>query len=201
MINPEKVTKYNMTRPKLEEFILFWVCAAGKNGRTAAKCLDKLLSISNRKRHPFKYIRGILKRWGIMGLESELLYAGIGCWQAKARTFKALAQSGLDLKTCTAEDLETIPGIGPKTARGFLLHSRPNQRLACLDIHLLRFLRDEGFDAPDVTPPPKKYRELEAAFLKLADDRGVTPAELDLAVWTEYSQYYKPKGRQDTTSP
>jgi hypothetical protein len=43
MINPTNITNYNLTTAELEEHLLFWVCAAGKNGVVAASNLDKFL--------------------------------------------------------------------------------------------------------------------------------------------------------------
>lgn len=43
MIDPTNITDYNLSKEKLEEVILFWVCAAGKNGVTATKSLERTL--------------------------------------------------------------------------------------------------------------------------------------------------------------
>ena len=191
MINPEKVTDYNKSDKELEEFILFWVCAAGKNGRTAARCLDGLLNdIGGHDIGPFNAI----KIWGYYE-HPETLEAwpdilkrnGIGCYTIKAKTMFQLATSGLDLRTCSVTDLEAIYGIGPKTARCFLLHSRPNAQVAGLDTHMLKHLRSLGYDVPKHTPIGKKYLTLEKTVLSLANEAGMTPAQYDLHVWTKYS--------------
>lgn len=114
--------------------------------------------------------------------------AGIGCYSQKAITFMQLAESNLNLKSCGVEDLEKIKGIGPKTARCFLIHSRPNQRLAGLDTHILKYLREKGIDAPLSTPPAKKYKKLEQEFIKLADNAGKSVAEFDLEIWLTYRE-------------
>ena len=130
MIDPEQVTHYNQTDKELEEFILFWVCAAGKNGKTAARCLDTLL------RHMNAYEIGpfnAIKIWGYWehpiteeGWPELLRDCGIGCYKSKCMTMFQLATSDLNLRTCPASDLEEIYGIGPKTARCFIMHSRKN---------------------------------------------------------------------------
>ena len=146
MIDPTKVTDYDMSVIKLQENILFWVCAAGKNGRTAARCLEKFL---NRVGHsnglarliPFE---GIL-RANPSELPKIMKECGIGCYNAKARTFKELAKlvttGELNLRTCTTDDLEKIHGIGMKTSRCFIMHSRKNAQVAGIDTHLLKHLR------------------------------------------------------------
>lgn len=185
MINPEVITNYNLTDRELEEYILFWVCAAGKNGRTAAKCCDKLLNLIgvNEFYSPFTVIRGLPRD----AMPPILRNCGIGCYTSKGRTMWELAHSELNLKTCEAPDLETIYGIGMKTSRCFLLHSRKNARYAGLDTHILKFLRAMGHDAPKSTPTGKKYLKLETIFLNYADMVYKTPAEFDLDIWNLYS--------------
>lgn len=204
VIDPTNITNYNLTHAQLEEHILFWVCAAGKNGVTAANCLDKFLGYLERsvvglnqltlcqakKLNPFALIRYFDEEH----IVSFMFKAGIGCYTRKAHTFKSLAynfscnlEPGINLKTCTVEDLEAIKGIGPKTARCFLIHSRPNQRLAGLDVHILRFLADQGYKVPKSTPSSiKSYKKIEEYFLQEVDKSGKTVADFDLEVWNKY---------------
>jgi hypothetical protein len=203
VIDPSNITQFNCTRPKLEELILFWVCAAGKNGKTAARCLDRFLKkwraesrlggIPITKRpSPFYAIQYLHDIWRLDGVVEELRDHGIGCYNHKAKTFVDLAYSGIDLKTCTVDELEEIKGIGPKTARCFLIHSRPNQRYAGLDTHVLKYMREKGYEVPKSTPSGKRYREIERQFLSLADEAGKTVAEFDLEIWNEYSTRRRP---------
>lgn len=183
MIDPTKVTNYNLTDAQLEEHILWWVCAAGKNGVVAAKCLDNLLTtLKNmiRGNTPFELVKN----------EPNLAYwmseSGIGCYNNKSKTFKALATSGINLRTCGVDDLENINGIGPKTARCFLIHSRPNQKLAGLDRHILSWLSDLGYKVPKSTPVGKQYKQIEQWFLNEVDKSGKTVSQLDLEIWNKY---------------
>jgi thermostable 8-oxoguanine DNA glycosylase len=173
--------------------ILFWVCAAGKNGRTAARCLDSLLTDIGGTKHPFKAIREYWY-WCMATPQDPIPFRfklkehGIGCYSNKARTMVELAHSKLNLKTCTTDDLESIYGIGFKTARCFILHSRKDARVAGLDTHILKHLRALGYDAPFSTPSTKKqYLTFEKIVLSLADDAGMSPADYDLMVWNKYS--------------
>jgi len=200
-IDPDAITDFNLTNARLEKTLLFWICAAGHNGHTSANGLEKLLALVRKwirskgikpKRTPFAALRqkeslhkgkpGANGKW----LEAAMRICGIGCYKAKAKSFMALVYSGLNLRTCSVEDLEAIPGIGPKTARCFLIHSRPNQQYAALDTHILKHLRAVGIDAPKSTPSGKKYRELELKFLELAEAAGKSPADFDLEVWKKY---------------
>ena len=60
-------------------------------------------------------------------------------------------------------------------------------RCAALDVHILKFLRAKGHDAPKNTPTGRKYKELEEAFLTICEERGMSPNQLDADVWLAYS--------------
>ena len=185
MIDPSKITIYNATNDKLEELILFWVCAAGTNGRTTARCLDTFLnSIYKKGKSPFECVReykGVLPKL--------MQICGIGCYTSRTKSFKQLVNSYLDLKTCTVDDLELIHGIGMKTSRCFIIHSRPFARYAGLDTHILKHLKSVGVtNVPKSTPGSKKeYLRLEKEFLSLADKVNMLPSKYDLMIWNKYS--------------
>lgn len=191
MINPEKISNFNLTTPELEENILFWVCAAGKNGMTAAKSLNKMLKflgdMFSHHLSPFELLREATCRDREHGsLPGLMKLCGIGCYNNKAETFKLLVSAALNLKTCTVDELMAIKGIGPKTARAFLVHTREAQKFAVIDTHVLKFLRHQGIMAPKSTPSGKKYNELEQVFLTICHLRGLDVADLDLTVWNHY---------------
>ena len=182
MINPSKITNFNATDNELEEVLLFWVLVAGKTAIHIAKALDGLLGelIGDT---PFDKIR-----WAGTALPGLLHWHGIGCFNNKSKALLELAHSGLNLWTCSVEDLEKIYGIGPKTARCFLIHSRPDANCAGLDTHILKFLGMHGHAVPKTTPPPKKYRELEQIFLGYVRESGKSVAEFDLEIWNSYAR-------------
>jgi thermostable 8-oxoguanine DNA glycosylase len=179
-IDPDNVTKFDATFEELELQILFWICAAGKNGHTSARCLNDFLSYfckKNNKISPFEIIASV------DNLPFELKRFGIGCYNNKAKTISELLGRKLNLKTCSLEQLENIWGMGPKTARCFLIHSRRYQKLAGLDRHILRFLKDNGYEVPKNSPNKKQYAELEKIFLGIAEKTNKTISELDLEIW------------------
>jgi hypothetical protein len=115
--------------------------------------------------------------------------ARTGNYRKLSRALPELARSGLDLRRCSVADLEALYGVGPKTARYFILHTRPDARVAALDTHVLKYLSTLGHEVPKSTPSSgRRYAELEKAFLAEADSLGLSPAHLDLLVWTSYSK-------------
>lgn len=177
-----------MTRPELEEFALFAVMVAGKTADGTRKKLAQFLGGYNQ---PFDGVRWYISR-GILG--RELRRARVGQYHRINGAFRGLVK--LDLETCTVQDLEAIKGIGPKTARFFILHTRPGARLAALDTHILRFLRSLGIaDVPRSTPPAgPKYARLEAEFLRVCTMLDREPKDLDLEIWNASTKKPFPGG-------
>lgn len=183
MIDPSNITNYNMTDAELEEVLIFWICVAGKTAATIAKGVEKLLA-DIKGGTPFAKI----KRYGYKRLPDKLKECGIGCYTLKAKSLWALVNSNLDLRTCSLEELESIPGIGRKTSRCFVMHSRRGAKCAGLDTHILKFLRSKGHEVPKSTPgSAKKYFEVERLFLKYVKESGQTTADFDLKIWRYYA--------------
>lgn len=183
-ITQDDILKFDATDNELEEQILFWIVAAGKSSKSAAKAIKKLLA-PYRHTWPFAAIADMQHR-----LPNALRDAGIGCYFHKSRSMLELVHSGINLRTCTPQDLEQIYGIGPKTSRCFILYSRRNARYAGLDRHMLKFLSDAGFNVPRLTPGnPKRYEKIEQIVLQLADTAGMAPAEFDAVVWNHYAKH------------
>lgn len=184
MIDPSNITNYNQTTAQLQEFLLFWVCAAGKAGKTAARCLNNFLNgFDMPDKTPFERIKTLTTE----ELAVILKFYGIGCYTSKSATMMELATSDLDLHTCSMRDLELVYGIGMKTSRCFIIHSRADANCAGLDTHILKFLRLMGHDTPKSTPIGKKYLQLEKEFVILARKYKKTVATLDLEIWNHYS--------------
>lgn len=187
MIDPKNITNFNRTDAELEEFMLFAIVVAGKKSAQQVRKLSSFLALVrfNPKfmgMTPLDYVR-YLDAGGV--LESELELVKMGQYTRIGQAFRSLAASGLDLRACSVADLEALPGIGPKTARFFVLHTRENARVAALDTHVLKWLRSLGHSTPKQTPPKAKaYAKLESVFLDEADRRGIHPAHLDLSVWS-----------------
>lgn len=181
---------------ELEEFLLFSIMVAGKNAKQTANKLDSFLY--NQRKFgvndftPLQYVN-FLDRGELIpiALKSEK----IGQYNRLTKALKGILQFyGQKLRSVSVDELESVDGIGSKTARFFVLHTQPNTNYAVLDTHILAWLRDHGIDAPKSTPTKSKYKELEKKFLSLAKQYGINPAELDLQIWKSYSK--KPKTRK-----
>lgn len=186
LVDPKNITKFDCSERELQVLLLFWICAAGKKATTAARNLERLLLHGSDifgSNEPFEIIR----RFGANLAESMRAH-GIGCYNNKSKSMLDLVGKNLNLRICSVSDLESVRGIGPKTARCFLMHSRRDARFAGLDTHALKYMRDQGLDVPKSTPSGKKYLELEKKFLEMADRSGKTLAEFDLEIWRHYSQ-------------
>jgi len=189
MIDPTNITNYNRTEAELEEFLLFCILVAGKNSKVQAKKLQEFLDTSKTlgfpMTSPFHYLSYLV----CGDLLSDVMKATkLGQYARLKSAFEGVLKLQGVLSSVTLEDLLSIKGVGPKTARFFLLHTRPNQSLAVLDTHLLRHLRDEGYNAPYSTPHKELYEKLEKVVLDMASKKNMTPADFDLMIWTKYSQ-------------
>jgi hypothetical protein len=190
MIDPTKVTNYNRGPLELEEFMLFAIIVAGKGAFQQAKKLEAFLTPirtndiqSNlRNMSPFAYIR-MLDEEG--RLDAELRSVKMGQYNRIGSAFRAVANFfGVDSNiTLSIRLMECIKGVGMKTARFFFMHTMPNQKLACLDTHILRWLGEKGHEVPKTTPNGAKYLALEQIFLGYAEAMGKSPADLDLEIW------------------
>lgn len=186
MIDPTRITKFDRTEAELEEMLLFCVAVAGKTAKTIAQKVDDFLKLEGSKRSPFEKIR-CMAGGDQTRLVENLKAVKLGRYKILSQCYSLLAASNINLKTCSIDELEDFPGIGPKTSRFFVLHSRPKQQIACLDTHILSYLRGLGHKTPKSTPSGKKYRRIEKVFVQHAASLGRDIAELDLEIWNKAS--------------
>jgi len=182
-IIPTSITNFNRNTRELQAFWLFCICVAGRNSKQVAIKVNKLLDEcipSNST--PFDWLRMVKVR-------QVLEQYKMGQY---TRISKAIEQSlDLDLSTVDFVELEKIHGVGPKTSRFFLLHSRKDVELAVLDTHILRWLGAQVTDAVvPKTTPQKDYRFWETVFLNVSKAKfpGMSIAEIDLEIWRTGSQ-------------
>ena len=191
MITPEKITDYNRTQAELEEFLLFAILVAGKTAKTQAKKLNEFLHDCEGGT-PFDKIYNLIlssPTFGVEKLMDKMKKHKLGQYYRLCSAFLGVLQFKGKLDTVTLEELETVKGLGSKTSRFFLLHSRPDQKIAVLDTHILKYMSKQGYKVPKVTPSDKKkYREIEDDFLYECRILKKNPAELDLEIWKSYAK-------------
>jgi hypothetical protein len=172
-------------RAELQHDLIYSIVVAGKSATFTDKVMGRWRAHCQH-REPFQFIRILIEE---DNLDWVLRDIRCGNYTKIARCFAELAITEIDLSTCTPADLERIHGIGPKTSRFFIIWTRPGAQHAALDVHVLRWLKARGYDAPRSTPNGTKYSELEQAFLTEARNAGMTPRELDEKIWKEGSGY------------
>jgi thermostable 8-oxoguanine DNA glycosylase len=187
MIDPQNITDYNRTDAELEELLLFAAAVTGKTAVVIAKQLNDFLQYGPGGASPFEKVRWMVKNGR---LDFYLRNSRIGQYVRLNKAYKQIVK--LNPRACTVDELEQVHGIGPKTARFFILHSRPNQRIAALDTHMIHYLREKGYTKLMNTPSSRsKYVELEAIFIAEADKAGKSVADFDLSIWNKYSKFGK----------
>ena len=198
MINPAEVTNYNRTQSELQEFLLFCINVAGKKSSIEAPKLEVFLqrakdvTAKHRKSElmkdgsPFDCIRALIK---IGRLEEIMHWAKLSPYKQRYNSYVDAVKLG-DLQTVTLNRLLQVPGIGLKTARFFLSHSREDFDEPMLDTHILHFLRDQGYvDAPKSTPSNENtYHYFANIFKNIARQLGKSVTDLDLEIWKQYSK-------------
>ena len=104
---------------------------------------------------------------------------------------ESIGSGKINLKTCDRSGLVRIKGIGYKTASMFLMYTRRRLTVACLDTHILKYLREETKvqNVPMATPSFRpEYRRLENEFISIARNLNKSVAELDFEIWSRYRQ-------------
>jgi thermostable 8-oxoguanine DNA glycosylase len=188
MIDPRIITDYKRNDKELEEFLLFCVCVAGKTAKQICNALQLFLDNGKKitsKNSPFEIIKGLIEK---NKLRDEIVESRLGQHNKLTRAFTEIVQKNFNLRKCAIEDLEEIYGIGPKTSRFFILHSRENQKIAVIDTHILKYVSRFLPNIPKTTPSKNKYKEIEKWFVRHCEDLRVSIADYDLKIWNSYSK-------------
>lgn len=182
LIDPHNITNYNRSKRELQTFWLFCVLVAGKNSVIQARKLNDFLSEAPYNQLPLVYIDNLL---GSHNLHEKMVEHKLGQYGRLYKCFEDSMQYSDLLDVVGVGDLESIYGVGPKTARFFLLHTRKDQQHAVLDTHILRWMGKQ-FDVrlPKATPQGKLYQRIERMFLNYCREQNLSPAELDLRIWS-----------------
>jgi len=166
-------------RWEIEWKLLYSVIVAGKSAKFAENATDKFLcNMIRGKEGPFDYLKAVVK---LEILDIILKLARTGSYTRIKKCFEGIIE--LNPVTCTVEALEAIHGIGPKTARFFVMWTREDQNYAALDTHILKWMKYLGYNVPKSTPSGKKYALIEKQFLAEAEKRSIGARDLDAMIW------------------
>jgi hypothetical protein len=183
MINPTTITNFNRTERELQEFWLFCIMVAGKNSSQTANKLNRALEDFDGL--PFDTFATL----GEPGIRGWLEQHKIG--QYDRITGAIVSSLVLDLSNVELETLLKIKGVGQKTSRFFLCHSRKDFLGAVLDTHILKWLAVYNDGVPKQTPQNRKiYGVWENIFVQLSQRffPNQSIADADLAIWKSFSQ-------------
>jgi Thermostable 8-oxoguanine DNA glycosylase len=186
MIDAYDVTRFDRTEAELQEYLMFCLAVAGKKASMIAQKLHDFLSPMEETETPFSYVSRLVAEDRLTG---ELLRVRMGKYGILGHAYPEIARRFPGrLATVPVAELETIRGIGPKTARYFVLHSRrdPGQ-IAVIDTHIMKYLRHLGHDVPVRLPTKANYARLEGLMIDAARMSGMPMADFDLAVWSHYA--------------
>ena len=216
-INPKEITDLNRTTPQKEKFLLFCVLCAGKSSDVMAEKLEQLLEPVKpggwpryeMKATPLDYLVNLLRNGRLREVlerhkigKYDLLTKFVTYlrdWPKPfggfpERSWKELydyrdGKNGRDLLPVTEQERHTLvhaPGISYKTASLYRMHCF-GDKIACLDTHVLRWLRVQGFKGVPKASPSNwdTYRHWENVFLGECYKREVEPNHFDLDLWKQ----------------
>ncbi len=186
-INPREITDFNRSEGDLQRFLIFCICVAGKPAQITSKKLAQAKFWNEEL--PLSYI--FANQDLLLPQLLEIKIGQYGRIQKALVIASTMINNGqLNLFSCAPSDLEKIPGVGPKSSRFLILHSRSNQRFAVLDTHILKYMKENNLDTsiPKNTPNGKRYARLEAKFIEYCDALGKSIAEVDLDIWKTYQK-------------
>lgn len=191
-INPLKVTDFDRTQHALDYFWAYAVICAGKKSEVASKKTVELFETKPPHVRPLVWLsdgRRLLR----------LLEANkVGQYNRLSRCFKESVN--VDLRTATVDELDDVHGIGGKTARFFVVHSRRDAECSPLDTWILKWIKLHGVrKVPKDTPTSKnQYERLERSSIRLMRKffPDLAMAEADLLVWKVMSGREESENRE-----
>lgn len=180
----------------LMKLLLFAIFVAGKSSKTTAKGLDTLLYFAHNDMN-----KDVIQNIVCLGKERFVYLCkqhGLGCYNQRWDSVCSIDEFlwSHNLKDVSVDQLKEIKGVGNKTARFFLLYSRPFQKFAVIDTHIWKFLRETFPEAPEKPPTSdKEYKKWEKTWVEIVPiklyRKGVvqSPSEYAQADFNGWKQY------------
>lgn len=158
-----------------QEFLLFCICVAGKKADMIVPKLRQFLQGCRNDELPFK----LIDRLSINSIVDRLKECKMGRYEILARAFAACAIH-INVDATSVTFLEKLPGIGPKTARYFMVYAH-GEKHAIIDTHVKKFLRAIGCDS-------NRYYAMENVYLSICGAVGLEPRVLDDIIWRYHAR-------------
>ena len=167
MIDYKNITIYDRTETELQEFLLYCIIVDNNNAALQAALLNIFLMKGYREyMTPFEFIGSLLEQDTLHHLISD---ANLGNYRRLTKIFKQFIH--VDISNLYLPELEDMVGVGPKIARQFITHTKPNQHnIVIFDRSKLEELaarREHNIPIPKSVPHSiSRYRELELLYLE-----------------------------------
>lgn len=185
MIDPYSITDFHRDDCALQEFWLFCIAVAGKKATMIAEKTHAFLAPRRQAETPFQYVARLSSAGR---LRSAMAEVRLGKYALLERAYAfSVGPGGPDLRTARADELQSIHGVGLKTARFFILHSRADADVAVIDTHVLKYIASLGHSVPSGVPSGEAYLRLERIMIERAKLSGMSMADFDLAIWRHYA--------------
>lgn len=177
----EEIRKKNFQVKKTDEQIFYDLCFCLMAPQT--KFVQNRIAIKNLMDNNFysnnipeERLHELIRKARFFRVKSKRLI------EAKASFSKILENLNSDKSDIEKRNwlFDNINGMGMKAASHFLRNSG-YKNFAIIDTHVIKYLNS-------FKPTNKfEYLLLEKEFIKIVDSFGVSPAELDMAIWKNYS--------------
>lgn len=185
MIDLMEPLNLGRSEAELQDFLMLAWLVAGKTAYVQNQkfyVFRQNLEMFNKAKH--QGIFDLIKDLSIDLVMESARMAKLGKYTMFEKFLIAYYAANLNLKTCSLEELEQLPGIGFKTSRFFMLYNRPGTQCAVLDTWILKFLAQFSPNVPKTTPTNRqKYLELEQRFLNYCREYNLNAQEFDLSLW------------------
>uniref|UniRef100_A0A7C4S530 N-glycosylase/DNA lyase n=1 Tax=Geoglobus ahangari TaxID=113653 RepID=A0A7C4S530_9EURY len=150
--------------------LAFCISTANSSALSGLK-FQKLIEDKNLERFETKDLEFLLKKSGVRFYKRKAEYI---C--SVVTNFDHVERALRKDDFSARKDLLKIKGLGFKESSHFL-RNVGRKNLAIIDRHVLRWL------GVDCHLSPKSYISIEESLRKIAENRGITLAELDLFIW------------------
>ena len=135
--------------------------------------IPTVVEVENALSEPFLTRHGVPRHFRFRRTKARYLVASL-----RALQYVDPGHSDVALR----DQLLELPGIGPKTASWIVRNHRSSDKVAIIDVHILRAGRHTGL-FPMSWQPERHYSKLESAFIDFATALGVRTSILDALIW------------------